>query len=166
MKTLTTSTIVLAIGFATVIGCGSDSGGKSDAPVIGGGTGGSARADANGAGGALGTGGAVGTGGVLGTGGAPTPDAPLATGGSSGGHDGGVLDGNPGVDSAASDSPLVIIDGGVSEAGGEVATTPNICTGLSATACDLAIRNAATDNTVVAQDVPVISATSYPACSQ
>jgi hypothetical protein len=61
---------------------------------------------------------------------------------------------------------MVIVDGGVSEAGGEVATAPNICTGLSATACDLAVRNAPVDNTVSAQDVPLISATSYPACSQ
>jgi hypothetical protein len=108
-----------------------------------------------------GAGGVVATGGVVGSGGATNLDAPLATGGAGGKLDGGVVDGG------SPDVPLGS-DGSSSEAGtaGEAAPATNICTGLSATACDQAIRNAATDNTVVAQDVPVISTTAYPACSQ
>jgi len=168
MNSLKITTIVLAVGFAAGIGCGSDTGGKTDAPVIGGGTGGAVRMDGGGAGGAIGTGGVTGAGGVPGSGGAMVPDAPLATGGTGGGHDGGAVDVGVGLDGGAPDTPLVGIDGGSSEAGtaGEAAPATNICTGLSAAACDQAIRNAATDNTVVAQDVPVISTTAYPACSQ
>ena len=174
MKTLKISTIVLAVGFATGIGCGSDTGNKTDAPVIGGGTGGAVNADANGAGGALGTGGMTGVGGIVSTGGVPGSggvvglDAPLATGGTGGGLDGGPLDVSIGVDGGSPDTPLVAEAGGGGEAGtaSEAAQATNICTGLSASACDQAIRNAPTENTVVAQDVPVISTTSYPACNQ
>ena len=117
MKTLTIATIVLAVGFAAGIGCGSDTGGKTDAPVIGGGTGGAVRMDGGGAGGAIGTGGVTGAGGVPGSGGAMVPDAPLATGGTGGGHDGGAVDVGVGLDGGAPDTPLVGIDGGSSEAG-------------------------------------------------
>jgi hypothetical protein len=167
MNTFKITTILLAVGFAAGMGCGSDSGGgKSDAPVIGGGTGGAAHLDAGGMGGAPGAGGAPGSGGMVGTGGVPM-DAPLASGGTSGNLDGGGLDVSMAMDSATMDAPMTALDGARSEAGGGEAAPPtNICTGLSAAACDLAIRNAATDNTVVAQDVPVISATAYPACSQ
>jgi hypothetical protein len=93
-------------------------------------------------------------------GGAVAIDAPAATGGTVG-YDGG------GVDGALADAPIVTVDGGSSsEAGGEAAPVTNICTGLTAAACDLAIRNAPVDNAVVAQDVPLISNTAYPACSQ
>jgi hypothetical protein len=164
MNTLKLTTIVLAVGFAAAIGCGSDSGdGKTDAPVINNGTGG-ARTDGGlggttGAGGMTGAGGTIATGGITGAGGSAL-DAPSATGGAGGSRDGG------GIDSAPIDAPA--IDAPASEAGtaGETAPATNLCTGLSATACDQAVRNAPVDNTVVAQDVPLISATSYPACSQ
>jgi hypothetical protein len=161
MNAFKITTMVLALGIAAGIGCGSDSGGKTDAPVIVAGTGGSTRADAGGLGGSVGTGGAtgaLGTGGAMGSGGGGGLDAPLATGGN-----GGSLDGGP-----APDAPLTGVDGNTAEAGTAAETAPviNMCTGLTAAACDQAIRNAPVDNTVVAQDVPVISNTSYPACSQ
>lgn len=172
MRSLKITTIVLAFGFAAGVGCGSDSGGKTDGPVIGGGTGGAggaAKLDGGGAGGAVGTGGAtvpVATGGVVGTGGSVGLDGPLATGGAGGSHDGGALD--VAIGDGGNDTPLGIIDGSSSEAGtaGEAAVVPNICTGLTAAACDLAVRNAVVDNTVVAQDVPVTNPPAYSVCSQ
>jgi len=161
MKSFKFATIVLALGFAFGIGCGSDSGTSPDAPVIiGGGTGGAAHFDdggLGGAGGSLDT--AAGSGGVIGTGGSVGFDAPIASGGTGGtGFDGG------GVDSGIADAPLGGADGGGgSEAGtvGEAGVVTNICTGLSPAACDQAIRNAAVDNTVNAQTVPNTNPPAY-----
>jgi hypothetical protein len=170
MNSFKFATIVLAVGFAFGQGCGSDSGNSPDAPVIGGGTGGAVHPDVGGVGGALGTGGAIGVdavtgaGGVTGTGGAIGIDAPLATGGTGGAKvDGG------GVDASILDAPISGLDGSsISEAGGagEAGVVTNICTGLSASACDQAIRNAPVDNTVNAQTVPNTNPPAFSACSQ
>jgi hypothetical protein len=171
MNALKISTIVLALGFAAGMGCGSDSGTtKTDAPVITPGTGGTvSTGGVLGTGGIAGAGGIVGAGGIMGTGGSIPVDAPIATGGSGGSLDAGGQGGAAGMDGGAPDLPITPVDvGGGGEAGteGEAAPPTNICTGLSAAACDEAIRNASVESTVVAQDVPVISATTYPACAQ
>lgn len=150
--------IVLAVGFATAIGCGSDSSNNVDAPIVGS-TGGTKHLDA----GAGGAGGSVGPDG----GSTVTPDAPLGTGGT-GGMDGGAIDG-----------PLLVIDAAQSEAGnlhldtgtvdllaGEVAAATDLCTGLTPSACDLTIRNLPVDSTVTAQDVPESNPPAYLTCSQ
>ena len=182
MKTFKLLAIVLGLGFAAGVGCGSDSGssGKNDAAVLPG-AGGAVVPDASGAGGAVGTGGvlgpdaAIGTGGVvgadaaIGAGGTSGPDAPLATGGSSGGLDGSAVDSSATHDVAQTCGTGGSVDGGTAvdslatEAGQPVA---NICTGLSASACDVTIRTAAVDPTVVAQDVPNTNPPAYSTCSQ
>jgi|GEM_PF-4178341 len=167
MKSLKiTTTIVLAAGFAVGIGCGSDSGNKPDTAIITTGTGGAVVGVDAGVGGAMGTGGIMGMGGMMGTGGAMVIDA------SGAGGAGGSIDAN------IPDLPVVTMDGGPADVpmsgpevgmdtgGGEVAAATNICTGLTPDQCDVAIRNAAVAPTVVAQDVPVLSATTYPACAQ
>ena len=142
MKSLKIAIILVAGAFATAIGCGSDNGNINDAGTISG-TGGS-HLDA-GLGGTSGAGGS-GTGGSI--------DASISTGGTTG-MDGGRLDVAMGVDVS------------VSEAGGEAGTATNICTGMNAAACDLAIRNAAVDSTVTAQTVPTTNPPpAYSVCSQ
>lgn len=156
MNSFKIATIVLALGFAAGIGCG-DSGTKTpDAPVIGGGTGG-----------VIGTGGSMGL--DAGAGGTVGVDAPIATGGAGGGsHDGGGAGGSA-VDGNVVDAPMAI-DGVVGPvvdgAGGEVASAVNICTGLTPAACDLAIRQAPVDPTVLAQDPPATNPPDYLVCSQ
>ncbi len=134
--------IVLAAGFATGIGCGSDSGGNPvDAPVISG-MGGAVRQDA----------------GAGGTGGATVPDAPISTGGTTSGIDGSV-----GIDAPqATEAGNQSFDSSV----GEAASAVTICTGLTAAACDLTIRNAAVDPSVTAQDVSNTNPPAYQTCSQ
>jgi hypothetical protein len=143
MKSLKIAIILVTGAFATAIGCGSDSNNNTDAPVITG-TGGSTHLDA----------GLGGTSGAGGSGAGGSIDASISTGGTTG-FDGGHLDVAMGVDVA------------VSEAGGEAGTATNICTGLTAAACDLAIRNAAVDSTVTAQTVPTTNPPpAYSVCSQ
>jgi hypothetical protein len=144
MKSLKIAIILVTGAFATAIGCGSDSNNNTDAPVISG-TGGSTHLDA-------GLGGTSGAGGS-GAGGSTIVDASISTGGTTG-FDGGA------------DKPMGV-DVAVSEAGGEAGTATNICTGLTAAACDLAIRNAAVDSTVTAQTVPTTNPPpAYSVCSQ
>lgn len=142
MNAMKIGMVALAIGFAAGMGCGSDSGSKTDAQVISGNLdGGSTHLDASGAGG---------TGAI---------DAPIGTGGT----------GGSAIDASHIDSSISSIDSNsVTEAGGgEAGTTTNICTGLSAADCDLAIRNATVDTTVVAQDVPTTNTVpAYSVCSQ
>jgi hypothetical protein len=162
------------VGFGFGLGCGSDSGGNApDAPVIGGGTGGAtARLDGGvvGAGGAVGDDAMTGAGGVTGAGGSVGVDASMATGGAGGAMvDGGTVDAN------IADAPMGGADSGtgseagaVGEAGsaGEAGVVTNICTGLSAAACDQAIRTASVDTTVVTPSIPNTSPPAFSACSQ
>lgn len=147
MKSLKIAIILVALAFATAIGCGSDNGSNPDAPVITG-TGGTTRLDA-------------GLGGASGSGGSTVVDAPISTGGTPGVDAGPVK-----MDGASIDVPMGV-DAVVAEAGGgEAGPATNVCTGLSATACDQAIRNAAVDNTVTAQEVTGTTPPSYSVCSQ
>lgn len=137
MNAIKISTLVLGLAMASAIGCGSSSSnGGTGGATIGGGTGGA------------------------GAGGAVAMDAPGAGGSMSDG--GGKLDANtPDValgEVSMVDSGASPIDATESEAG--VAT--NLCTGLTATACDLAIRNA--DTTSTAQTVPVTNPPDYLTC--
>ena len=136
MNAIKISTLILGLALTSAIGCGSDntSGGTGGAVIIGGtgGAGGSALADASsGAGGATGQD-------ASGTGDSMTVD-------------GGKLD--AGMADVATDAPLDSGPSTVDSAGSESGSSTNICTGLTAAACDLAIRNA--DTTSFAQDVAV-----------
>ncbi len=178
MNSFKITTIVLALGFAAGIGCGSDSGTKTDGPVITG-TGGHLGPDALGAGGTAGTvgpdaamGGAGGTAGVGvdaagGAGGSMPVDGPMATGGVGGaGLDGGgaggtVIDASPADAPMPTDTVVTPVDG----LGGEVAAPTNLCTGLTVDQCNLAIINAPVDSTVLAQTPPATNPPDYAVCS-
>jgi hypothetical protein len=162
MNTLKTFTILLAVGFAVGAGCGDDSTGKSpDAPVITS-NGGNKGTDAGGMGGSGGSDAALQPDSPSGTGGAGGVDAPSGGDAPVGGATGQV-DAGPDtrtVDAAAGEAS-VPLDG----AGGEAAQATTICTGLSAAACDQAIRNAPVDPSVTAQDVPNTNPPAYETCS-
>jgi hypothetical protein len=165
MSSFKIATIVLALGFAAGIGCGSDGGTKTpDTAIIGGtggvpATGGSVGLDA-GVGGAVGAGGAGGSVGV---------DASIATGGAGGGsHDGGGAGGSS-VDGNIVDAPITIdsvVGPGLDGSGGEVASVVTICTGLTPDQCNSTIINAAVDSTVTVQDPPITNPPDYLVCSQ
>jgi hypothetical protein len=161
MKSLKFVSIALALGFAIQLGCGSDDGGSKPDGAILGGTGG--------AGGMYGPEAGVSTGGTMmdapmtGTGGMMM-DAAM-TGGAGGSMDGGMVYDAP----MGMDMPMGV-DGGMTtmDGGGEAGTPPanNICTGLSAKDCHMAIINAAVEATVLAQDPPVTNPPNYLVCSQ
>lgn len=155
MNSIKLGALVLTLGFAAGIGCGSDDGSSVDAPTIGSTGGSTTRHDAA-AGGAGGAGGTT-----------TAYDGPIATGGSGGGPDAAIDNSiNSSIDSS------VVLDAG--EAGrqvvdsltGEVNTVTDICAGLNAAACDSLIRNAQVDPTVVAQDVPNTNPPAYTTCNQ
>lgn len=151
MKSLEFMAAFLAIGLAAEIGCGSNTTSHDDAAVLGS-AGGTTSASTGG------TGGAAGSVGIdAGVGGAVGGDASIATGGA-----GGALDGGAGGQ-VAFDGPVAALPDGPA---GETGPVVDICSGLSATDCDLRIRNAAVDPTVTAQDVPVTNPPAYLVCSQ
>lgn len=145
MKSLKIAIILVAGALAPAIGCGDDSNNSPDAPIITG-TGGTTRMDA-------------GLGGAGGGGSGGTADAPIATGGT-----GGTIDAATHDDSRVMDAPMP--DSVTMDVGGEAGVTTNICAGMTAAACDLLIRNAATGATVTALDVPNTNPPAYSVCSQ
>ncbi len=173
MNSLKVTTIVLALGFAAGIGCGSDSGKSPDAPVIGPGTGGAVGTGGTvgmdaGMGGVAGTTGAGGAGGVIGMdGGGGSPDVPMATGGAGGSLDGGGAGGTTTHDASIIDAPMHDVGPAVDSSVGETGpTATNICTGLTVDQCNLAIINGPVAATVVAQAPPVTNPPDYATCSQ
>ena len=143
MRLLKISTIALAMALTGWVACGNDNGdGKKDAQQI------------------------------LGTGGTVSPDGPVGTGGS-----GGSLDAGQVADSALSDVPLSSDVSAIGQDGEKSLDTVgidtpssldggvNICTGLSAADCHLAIIGATTDLSVSALDPGPNPAVPYPTCS-
>jgi hypothetical protein len=182
MKSLKIASIALALAFAVGMGCGDDSTTSNpDAPVITG-TGGTMGPDA----GIPGTGGMMTPDAPLATGGTMTPDAPLGAGGMMAPDGAAVGTGGMAVDGPMGAGGMVQIDatmgtggmgGGIDasmpgtggsvsmDGGGEVGVATNICTGLSAAACDQAIRNAPVPDTTSAQTPPATNPPAYSACS-
>jgi hypothetical protein len=159
MKLFKLSTLALALALTGWVACSSSSNNNTDVPNIGG-TGGTAGSGgAAGMGGAAGIGGAGGMGGVAGIGGAGgvggavadagVPDAPI-----SGSPDGGI-------DAPAVDAPMATSDA----ASGEAGMVIDICTGLTAAQCHLAVINASVDTTVSALDPGADPPILYPTCS-
>jgi len=152
MKLFKLSTLALALALTGWVACSSSSNNNTDVPNIGG-TGG--MAGAGGMGGAAGIGGAGGMGGAAGMGGAvadaSVPDAPISS------------SPDAGIDAPAADAPVATSDA----AAGETGTVPDICAGLTAAQCHLAIINAvepaASPVTPLdpGADPPVL----YPTCS-
>lgn len=139
MSSFKIATIMLALGFAAAIGCGSSDGTSShDGPIISSGTGG-----------ALGSGGSVAGDDAGGLGGVAF-DAAQGTGGVGG----TVIDG-----SIVVDAPMV-----ADSSGGEVAPGLDECAGLTADQCDLSIINAVT--TALAVDPPNSNPPDWRVCSQ
>ena len=97
-------------------------------------------------------GGAAGIGGVGGMGGAVVdaglPDAPISPA-------------DAGIDAPGLDAPIATSDA----APGETGTVIDICTGLTAAQCHLAIINASVDTTVSALDPGANPPILYPTCS-
>jgi hypothetical protein len=163
MKSLKFASIALALGFAIQLGCGSDSGTTtSDGATIGG-TGGMYGPEAG-----VSTGGTMPMDAAMGTGGmGGSVDAPM-TGGAGGSMDGGM--GGMMVDAAMPmDGPMVTMDSGTTmmDGGGEAGVpATNICTGLTAAACHLAIITAPVETGILEQEPPAGTPPNYLVCSQ
>jgi len=162
MNFMKIATVVLGLAFAGVVGCGSDGGN-------GGGTGGTIIGGTGGAGGSVGMDATPGIGGSPGTGGAVSVDAAGGAGGSVS-LDGGGAGGSVTLDANVTDASMVVDGvGSISDGGGsETGAVSNICTGLSAAACDLLIRNpdpATLPATISDQDVPGPTPPAYSVCS-
>jgi hypothetical protein len=141
MKLFKLSTLALALALTGWVACSSSSNNNPDVANIGG---------MGGAGGMAGMGGMGGAGGAGGTvADASVPDAPISNS-----PDGGI-------DAPAADAPVAISDANSGEAG----TVIDICTGLTAAQCHLAIINAPVDSTVSALDPGADPPVLYPACS-
>lgn len=142
MKLFKLSTLALALTLTGWVACSSSNNNTDAVSNIGG---------AGGMGGAAGIGGAGGMGGAAGMGGAVAdaslPDAPIY--------------GSPdaGIDAPTPDASIPTSDA----ASGETGT--DICTGLTAAQCHLAIINAPVDSTVSALDPGADPPVLYPTCS-
>jgi len=162
------STVGLALVLMGWAACGSSSQSNPDVGHLGsGGAGGTVSSGgATGAGGAMGSGGATDTGGVTGSGGVTAVGGSTGMGGATGTvPDAGVDAPIPGPDVPA--DVAADADAGDGGSDGEVGsvTPPDICTGLTATQCHLAIIGATADPTVSALDPGPNPPVLYPTCS-
>ena len=118
--------------------------------------------DASGTDGSPSTGGVSGTGGRTGSGPDASVNRPEISGGNSG-PDASGADGSPATD-GASGAGGGTGSGGAPDSGGASGAL-DICTGLTAAECDLAIRNSPSESDEVAQDVSSTNPPSYLVCS-
>jgi len=150
------STVGLALVLMGWAACGSSSQSNPDVGHLGSG----------GAGGTVSSGGATGAGGAMGSGGVTAVGGSTAMGGATGTvPDAGVDAPIPGPDVPA--DVAADADAGDGGSDGEVGsvTPPDICTGLTATQCHLAIIGATADPTVSALDPGPNPPVLYPTCS-
>jgi hypothetical protein len=140
------STLAFGLALTGWVACGSSGNSNPDVQNIG-------------AGGAVGTGGvagATGSGGAGGIGGgvpdAGTEDGPVASPSDSSADVAGLL-----TDAVTADAPLITV--------GDAGPVIDICAGLSADQCQLAIINAPADPTVSALDPGPNPPVPYPTCS-
>jgi len=162
------STVGLALVLIGWAACGDSSKSSSDTGIstFGGAGGTVSSGGATGAGGVVGSGGATDTGGVTGSGGVTQVGGSTGMGGATGTvADAGVDAPIPSGPDAAVDVPADADAGDGGSDGGADAGVVDICTGLTATQCHLAIIKANTDPTVSALDPGADPPVLYPTCA-
>jgi hypothetical protein len=162
------STVGLALVLTGWAACGDSSNSNPDVGHIGsGGAGGTVSSGgATGAGGVVGSGGATETGGVTGSGGVTAVGGSTGMGGATGAVPDAGVDAPISGPDVPSDVPADADAGDSGSDGGEAGSVVlDICAGLTATQCHLAIINATVDPTVSALDPGANPPIPYPTCS-